>query len=443
MDRLNLLSDLIEKAKKLGASDVDAIIVDSSDLYTEVRLGKPTNIQYSQDASIGFRVLINQQQAMTSTADFSKESLDQMLARAIAMAKVTPANPHLFIADKDQLTKEFKDLNLYDNTELSSENLLERAKHAEDIAMQNNKIVNSEGSSSGISKNKIYFATSNGFSHAYQTSSSSVSLSVLAGKDEDMQTGYDYSVARFISDLKSPEELGKEAAKRTIEKLFPRKISTAQIPVIFESRIARRLLGDFAASINGSSISRGTSFLIDHLGKEIFNPEISIIDDPFIIKGLGSRPFDGEAISTSKLDIVKDGILNHYLLDLQTAHKLKMQTNGRAIRGLSSAPSPASSNMYILAGEQSVEDMIKNTKKGLFVTEVFGHGGNIITGDYSQGAVGFYIEDGVLTYPVSEITIAGNLKDMFKQMVPASDLKFESSINSPSLLIKKMTIAGA
>lgn len=443
MDRLNLLSDIIEKAKKLGASEVDAIIIDSLDLSAEVRLGKPTNIQYSQDASIGLRVLINQQQAMAATADFSKESLEQMLERAIAMAKVTPANPHLFIASKEQLAKDFKDLNLYDPQESSSEKLLELAGEAENIAMQNDKIVNSEGSSRGCSRNEIYFATSNGFSQAYKTSSSAASLSVLAGKDDAMQTGYSYSVARFASDLKSPEELGHEAAKRTVEKLFPRKIASAQMPVIFENRVARRLLSDFAASINGASISRGTSFLIDHLGEEIFSPEISIIDDPFIIKGLGSRMLDSEGISGAKLDIVKDGRLNHYLLDLQTAHKLKMQTNGRATRGLSSAPSPASTNMYILAGKQSVEEMIKDIKQGLFVTEVFGHGGNIITGDYSQGAVGFYIENGVIAYPVSEITIAGNLKDMFKLMVPASDLKFDSSINSPSLLIKNMTVAGA
>ncbi len=442
MNKLDIINSLIDKAINLGASDADAIIIDSSSLSAEVRLRKPINTEYSQDTSIALRVLINQQQAIVSTSDFDQDSLNSILERSIAMAKVTPANPHLFLANKEQICNQIKELNLYDEKEPTAEYLLEQAKEVEEAALDNKEITNSDGASAGYSTAKIYFATSKGFSHAYQTSRSSIAVSVLAGKDESMQAGYGFSTARFARDLKTPREIGLEAARRTIDKLFPRKIQSAVMPVIFENRIASGLLSDFIGAINGSSISRGTSFLSDHLDKEVFNSKINIIDDPFIIKGLASRPFDAEAIMGEKLKIVENGRLNHYLLDLQTAHKLNLKTNGRAVRGLSSSPSPSCTNMYISNGSESLLSMIKGIKKGLFITETFGSGGNIVTGEYSQGVAGLYIENGEIAYPVSEITIAGNLKEMFMQMLPANDLKFERGINSPSLLIEKMTIAG-
>lgn len=442
MNKLDLISNLIAESIKQGATDADAIMIDSSSLSAEVRMGKPTNIEYSQDMSVALRVLINQQQAIVSTSDFNKDSLDNIVERAIAMAKVTPKNPHLFLATKDQLCSEIKELNIYDSQEISAETLLDNAKEAEDTALNNKKITNSDGASAATTKSKVYFATSNGFRHHYETSMNSAVISVIAGKDENMQTGYDFSMARFAQDLKKPKDLGAKAAENTIAKLFPKKIASAELPVIFENYIAAGLLGAFSGAINGSSISRGTSFLCDHLEKEIFNPTINIIDDPFIIKGLASRAFDAEAILGEKLNIVENGILKAYLLDIQTAHKLNMQTNARASRGLSSTPSPSSSNMYISPGKESLQNMISSIKKGLFITEAFGSGANIVTGEYSQGVAGFLIENGRLTYPVSEITIAGNLKNMFMQMIPADDLKFDRGINSPSLFIEKMTIAG-
>ncbi len=442
MNRLNLLSDVIDKALKLGASDVDAIIIDSTSISTEVRLEKLVNIERSENAAIALRVLINQSQAIVSTADFSSSSLDDAINRAIAMAKVTPKNPHLFLANKEQITDEVFNLNLYDPDEPSAESLIEKAKLTESYALSNKEITNSEGSAAHYNAGRIYFATSNGFSNYYQTSSSALSLSVIAGENENMQTGDAYSVARFAEDLKSSKEIGLEAAQQAIAKMNPRKLPTAEMTVIFDRKMARGLLGAFASAINGASISRGASFLIDHLGKEIFNNNIHIIDDPFIIKGLSSRPFDAEAVLGKKLNIINDGVLNSYFLDLQTASKLNLQTTGHATRGLSSAPTPSCTNLYMQAGKVSLKDMIKSIKNGLLVTEVFGHGANIITGDYSQGVSGFYIENGEISYPVSEITIASNLKYMFKSMIPADDLKFEYSINSPSLLIEKMTIAG-
>lgn len=443
MNRLDLLQDVITKALKLGASDVDAIIIDSTSLSSEVRLGKLINIDREENASIALRVLIDQKQAIVSTSDFSTNSLDDVIDRAIAMAKVTPKNPHLFLAEREQMAKDIIDLELYDSNEPSAEDLIEQAKITESYALENRNITNSEGAAANYHTGKIYFSTSKGFVSSYQTSSRSLSLSVIAGKDQDMQTGGSYSIARFAEDLKSEREVGIEAASKAIDKMNPRKLPTAEMAVIFDRKMAGGILSALSSAINGSSISRGTSFLVNHLGNEIFRSNINIIDDPFIKRGLSSRPFDAEAILGKKVNVVENGILNSYFLDLQTASKLNLHSTGHAMRGLSSSPSPGISNLYMQAGQSSLEEMIKSIKRGILVTEVFGHGANIVTGDYSQGVGGFCIENGQITYPISEITIAGNLKDMFKNIIPANDLKFEYSINSPSLLIEKMTVAGA
>ncbi len=442
MNNQAILNYVIENSKKLGANDVDAIIIDSTSLGSEVRLGKLINISRSASKAIGVRILVNQQQSMVSSADLSKESLDNMIESAIQMAKVTPKNEHLFLAKPDQLAKDFLDLDLYDANEPSAEELIELAKDTEEFALSNKDITNSEGAGASYGSSEISFATSNGFLRSYKTSTSSFSVSVIAGEDENMQTDYSYSYARHKKDLKTSKEVGNEAAKRVVAKLNPKKINTCEMPVIFDIRVARSLLGSFASAINGAAISRGTSFLLNSLGEQVFNSKVNIIDDPFIVRGIGSRNFDAEGISGSKLNMIENGIVTNYFLDLQTASKLNMKTTGHASRGLSSSPLPSYSNLYMLGGEFSVEEMIKSLKKGIIITETFGHGANIITGEYSQGAGGFYFEDGEILYPVSEITIAGNLKKMFQILVPANDLKFESSINSPSLLIENMVVAG-
>lgn len=442
MNKLSLLERVIDKALKLGASDADAIIIDSMSLSSEVRLEKLINIERSENLAIALRVLIDQKQAIVSTKNFSPSSLDSIVERSISMAKVTPRNPHLFLANREQISNKVIDLNIYDSYEPSAEELINQAKTVESFALGDKRITNSEGAAAHYQSGKIFFATSRGFVESYQTSSSALSLSVIAGKDENMQTGDAYSISRFREDLKSEKEIGMEAANRAVNKMNPRKLSTAEMPVIFDRKMAGGILGAFSKAVNGSSISRGTSFLVDHLGKNIFRNKINIIDDPFVKKGLGSHPFDAEAISGKKINIVENGMLNSYFLDLQTASKLNLKTTGHAMRGLSSAPSPGPSNLYMQPGDNSLKDMIKSIKKGLLVTEVFGHGANIVTGDYSQGVGGFFIENGIISYPVSEITIASNLKHMFGNIIPADDLKFEYSINSPSLLIDKMTVAG-
>lgn len=442
MNKLNILNDVIDKTLKKGASAADAIIINSTSLSSEVRLGRVISLERSENAAIGLRVLIGQKQAIVSTADLNENSLSSIIDQAIAMAKVIPENPHLALATKEQLAKNIADLNLHDVNEPTSESLIEKAKLCEDTALENKQITNSEGAGAAYQASEIYFATSNGFGHSYKSSSSSLSLSVIAGKNEDMQTGYAYSVSRFAEDLKSAKEIGLEAAKFAIDKMNPRKISTAELPVIFERKMAKGLLSSLASAINGFSISRGASFLIDSLGKEIFKSNINIIDDPFIIKALASRPFDAEGIKGNKLNIIENGRLNSYFLDLQTANQLKLKTTGHATRGLTSSPTPSCSNLYMSAGKDSLNDLIKSIKKGILVTEIFGHGANIVTGDYSQGISGFYIENGEIAFPISEMTVAGHLKEMFRQIIPADDLKFENSINSPSLLIEKMTVAG-
>ncbi len=438
----NILDKVIERALNLGATDVDAVIAESKNSAAEVRLGNVTTINSSESAYLGLRILINQQQAIVSTSDFSEKSLEQSIQRCIAMAKVTPANPHLRLATANEYVKYTTNLNLYDNTQVSAQELIEKAKETEALALENKLISNSQGANAGFNSSRMHFVTSKGFSQSYEVSSHSLSLILIAGKDEAMQTDYAYSRARFASDLKTPKEISNEAVRRVTEKLNPKKIKTTEMPVIFERRAASSIIGSLIGAINGFAISRKTSMLLDSIGKNIFKPSIQIVDDPFILKGLGSRPFDGEGIAGNKLNIIENGVLQHYLLDLQTADKLNLPNNGRALRSFSSAPSPSFTNFYMKAGDIPFEDMVKSINKGLLITDVFGHGANIISGDYSQGASGFYIENGAIAYPVNEITIASNLKQIFLMLVPASDLILDSSVSSPSLLIERMTIAG-
>lgn len=442
MKNIEIIDYVISKAKSLGATDADAIIIGSQDLSAEVRLGKIINLDRSESKSLGLRILIDQQQAIVSTSDFQRSVLDKIIEQAVAMAKVTPKNEHLYISTKEQYAQQFPDLDLYDDKEPSPDELIELVKNAEEYALADKRITNSEGASAGYGNSEIVFANSNGFSNSSKKSSSSYYVSVIAGEGEDMQSSYSYSQARHGQDLKSPEEVGKEAARKTIEKLKPRKIDTGEMSIIIDRRIAGQFISYLASAVNGSAISRGTSFLLDSLGEKCFQDNINIIDDPFIIRGLASRAFDGEGIAGKRLNIVDNGVLTNYFLDLETASKLKMTTTGHASRSLSSSPSPSNSNLYLEAGKMSVSEMVKSIKKGILINETFGHGAKIVNGDYSQGAVGFYIENGEIQYPVSEITIASNLKEIFAQMIPASDLKFESSINSPSLFIEKMIVAG-
>ncbi len=444
---ISILEELTRKAIKAGASDADAIAIESLETNIDYRLGKLESIESAESSSIGLRVFIGKQNAIVSTSDLRGENLDELVTRAINSAKYVPEDPFSFIPEEFAKSSEIESLktklDLVDKKELDIDYMLEKARECEESALGVNGITNSQGAGFGYSKSAINLYTSKGFSGEYHKSSSSLSIAVLAGEGTKMERDYAYSSALFKSDLKPASEIGLEAANRTLKRLNPRKIKTCEAPVIFENRIARSLLSHFASAISGSSVARKTSFLQDMIGKKIFNSDIEIIDNPHIVRGLGSRPFDAEGLATKQNTLVSDGVLKSWILDTSSASQLGMKSTASASRGVGSPPSPSTSNLYMQASKTSLSDMIKDIKYGLFITETSGMGVNIVTGDYSLGAGGFLIENGEITFPVNEITIASNLVDMFANLTPANDIIFDSRTCCPSLLINKMTIAGS
>jgi PmbA protein len=359
------------------------------------------------------------------------------------MAKFAPEDPFCGLADSEQITKNFPELNLKDTFIPSVDLMVEKAKQTETAGLTQQGITNTEGASTHFGTYAVTLVASNGFAGHYERTVSSLSCSLVAGNGTNMERDYDYSVACFFNDLKNPESIGIEAAKKAIKRLNPRKISSATLPIIFDKEIASSLLSHLENAICGTDIARKTSFLKDKLGTKIFSDAVTIIDNPHILKGIGSSPFDGEGLDNKILTPIEKGILNCYLLDLATSKQLNLPNTARSRRSTKSPSIPSATNFYMEAGNQSVNDMIQSIGKGLLVTELIGYGVNEVTGDYSRGASGFWVENGEICYPVSEITIAGNLKDMFLNLIPANDLEFKGRTNSPSVLIDKMTIAGA
>ena len=439
---LDFVSDLISRARKAGADSADAGMFESADVSVSVRLGNTENIERAESKGFGLRVMVGKQQAIISSTDTSKDSLDSLVERAVSMAKASPADPYLGIAEKELLATNIPDLDLYDPSEPTIEWMIESAKTAEAAALEVKGITNSGGTDSSYSTGSMALATSNGFLQTFRTSHCAISVCVLAGTGTGMERDYDYSVARYVSDLADPQKIGKTAAELTLKKLNPKKVASNSVPVLFDKRISKSLVGSFASAINGSTIARGTSFLKDQMGKPVFGEHITITDDPYRKRGLGSRPFDGEGVAGKKRALVSNGELTSWLLDIRSANQLGLKTTGNASRGLSSPPSPSSTNLYMENGSLSVAELMADIKSGFYITDLFGMGVNIVTGDYSQGASGFWIENGEITYAVSEVTIAGNLKDMFKQITPANDLEFRYGTNAPTVRIEKLTIAG-
>lgn len=440
---LDLLETLILDARRHGADKADAMMAESTDMNCVCRLGKPEELERAESAGLGLRVMLGQKQAAVSTTDFSAESLSTLVERAVTMAKATPDDRYLVMAEEAQLCSNPEALDLLDEGEPDAEALMRKAEEVEKAARDVQGVTNSEGGEAGYRRSSITLVTSEGFQGAYDKSYHSVSVSVLAGEGTKMQRDYDYTMARKQADLRDAQDVGREAAERTVRKLNPRKLSTRQVPVIFDRRTARGLLGNLASAVNGSAIARGTSFLKEKMDQRIFAQGVQVTDDPLRQKGLGSRPFDAEGLAGRPTHIIKDGVLCSWLLDLGTALQLELESTGNASRGLSSSPSPSSSNFTLEAGTQSPEEMISSMNEGFYITEAFGMGVNLVTGDYSQGAGGFWIENGQIAYPVQEVTIAGHLLEMFAQLTPANDLIFESSTSSPSVYIDRMTIAGA
>ena len=442
-DSLSLLADLIAQAKKAGADAADAVLAEGESLSHGQRLGKLEKIERAEGKDLGLRVFIGQRSATVSSTDFRKDALREAVERAIAMAKLAPEDKYAGIAEAGQLAKSWPEIDMLDSAEPTPEQLAERAGTIEEAALAVSGVSNSEGAEASWGRSTVTLVTSAGFAGRYARSSQGVSVSVIAARDGEMETDYDYTSAVHAADLEDPALVGRRAGERTVRKLGPRKAKTAQVPVVFEPRMARSLVGHLLGAISGASVARGTSFLKDRMGQRIFAPGIMIVDDPHRPRGMRSKPFDGEGLANGRRNLIEDGVLTTWLLDLASARQLGLQPTGHAARGTGGPPSPSSSNTHLAAGNLSPEELIADIEQGFYVTEMMGHGANMVTGDYSRGAAGYWIEKGQIAYPVSEVTIAGNLKDMFARMTPASDLEFKGSTDAPTVRIDGMTVAGS
>jgi PmbA protein len=436
--------DLVAAAKRAGADAGDALYVCNESTSVSVRLGALEDVERSEGETIGLRLFVGQRSASVSSSDLSKDALTTLVERAIAMAREAPEDQYSGLAPADRLlTGAPVHVDGDDGAEVSPEALRARALIAEEAARAVAGITNSEGASASAGRTIIALATSHGFAGGYATSGHGCSASVIGGEGATMQRDYAHRAARHLVDLEDAETIGRRAGERTVARLNPTKLSSGAMPILFDPRVGSSLLGHFAGAILGSSIARRTSFLLDALDTEVFAPNISIVDDPHRPRGLGSKPFDGEGLPTARRELVAAGRLTGWLLDSASARQLGLQPTGNAQRGIGGPPGAGTTNLYMAPGTLSPEELMADIKRGLFVTELIGHGVNGVTGDYSRGAAGFLIEDGKLGPAVAEITIAGNLKDMFRALVPANDLKFERATDVPTIRIDGMTVAGA
>ena len=442
-DSLTLLSDLVGKAQKSGADAADAIAVNGVSLSHAQRLGKIEKLERSENTDLGLRVLIGKKQAIVSSSDTSPEAIDELVERAVAMARTVPEDEFCGLAEPGQIfAGTAADLEICETAEPAPETLIERARVAEDAARAVEGVTNSEGAEASWGRSDIALVASNGFSGGYAVSRQSVSAAVLAGEGTGMERDYDYSTAVYGEDLDDPADIGRHAGERTVRRLNPRKVGTKKVPVIYDPRVSNGLVRHLAGAINGSAIARGTSFLKDSMGEQILPSGLSVVDDPHRKRGLASKPFDAEGVANEPIKFVEDGALKSWVLDLRSARQLGLETTGRAARGTSGPPSPSTTNLYLTPGTISRDDLLADIEDGFYVTELMGFGINSVTGDYSRGAAGFWIEKGEIAYPVSEMTVAGNLKDMFLNLTPADDLKFRYAVNAPTVRVDGMTVAG-
>jgi PmbA protein len=440
---LDLVADLIARAKAAGADAADALRVEGTALSHARRLGKTEKLERAEGRDIGLRVFVGRRQAMVSSSDDSPKALAELVGRAVAMARAVPEDPFAGLAEPGEIARQLPTLDIDDPHEPAAEVLLERAAACEEAALAVNGITNSEGAEAGWSRSRVALAASNGFAGEYAVARHSVGVAVIAGEGLAMQRDYDYSSAVHGADLDDAAQVGARAAERAIRRLGARKIKSARVPVIYDPRVANSLVRHVAGAANGATVARGTSFLKDSLGLEVMAPGLTIIDDPHRPRGLASKPFDGEGVRAMTRRIVDAGRLTTWFLDCRSARQLKMTTTGHAARGTSSPPSPAPTNLFMEAGARTPAELMADIESGLYVTELIGMGVNMVTGDYSRGAAGFWIERGALAYPVNEITIAGNLKDMFRAITPANDLVFRYGTDAPTLRVDGMTVAGA
>jgi len=447
VDLRELVSGVIKRAIQLGASAAEAVVSEGSEFSTVVHLGEVETLKESGSRGLGVRVFVGQHTANTSTSDLSDEGVEQLVRGAIELAKITSEDPMAGIPAPELLGQIEGDLGLYydDVYSLSNAERIEHARRAEKAALAvDSRLTNSEGGTFDASIGRKVLANSHGFVGEYRSSYCSISAVPIASDEAgNMQRDYWYSVARTLAQLDSPEDVGRIAAQRTLRRLGARKLKTQKVPIVFDRQTSGALLDHIFDAANGDAIYRHASFLAGKLGQKTFGSNLTVIDDGTIVGGYGTRPFDGEGVPTRRTTVIENGELKNYLLNTYTAKKLGMATTGNASRGLAGTPGIGNGNFYMLPGDKSQEEIIKDVKQGLLVTEFLGFGVNLVTGDFSRGASGMWIENGELAYPVEEITVAGNLGDMFSNISEiGSDLIWRGSVACPTLRIEGMTIAG-
>ncbi|MGJ8562024.1 MAG: TldD/PmbA family protein [Alphaproteobacteria bacterium] len=436
------LKRLLSKAKHFGADSADAIATHGRSLSVSVREGALEDVDNSEGKDVGLRVMVGGRQACVSSSDFSDKSLDALAERAVDMAKLAPKDPYCGLAPKELLSTDARDLELFDPVLMTPEQLKIRALAVEKATLSVPGVAQAEGSSASWSTSGVYFMTSHGFESGVRTSRHDLGSMAIATEGDDMERDAEYHGARWFEDLRDAETIGTKAGQRAIARLGSVQMKSMQCPIMFDRRVAGSFVSALVGAINGAAIARGISFLKDELGKPVFAPGIHIIDDPHRLRGYGSRPWDGEGVATQKRNLIEDGKLTTWLLNLGAAKQLGLSTTGHANRGIGSPPGIGASNVHLAPGELSPEALMSGVQQGLFISEMFGPSLNHNTGDYSVGVAGFKIENGEKTSPVSEITVAGNLKDIFKTLVPANDLQFDGSTVSPSILVESLAIAG-
>ncbi len=422
----------LDVAKKIGASNASVTIGHSISETVNFRNNNLDESNRSDGLAFNIDTYIGKKKSSISSSNLLDQNLNTLIEKCYETTKITPEDEFNSLPDQNLLSDSLKNLNIYDDTHIENDKKIDYLKELESTASEDKRIVNTE-SSFTEKKSNFILANSDGFCSGYKTSSFTVSCVAVAQDEKSMERDYEYSSKRYLDDIKDPKSLGKIASHQTIRKLSPKKIGSEKLSVIFDKRIAKGMLSAFASAISSSAIARGTSFLKDQLNEQIFSNSINIIDKPDIIKGLGSKNFDSEGVKSETLNLVKEGVLKSYLVDSYNGRKLNIKSNGR---------SGGTTNLYFENGNQSYDELLKMNSKCIYITETIGHGSNLVTGDYSVGATGFLVENGQFIYPINEITIAGNFKDMFKRIFLANDLDFEYSTNSPTMMIEGMTVAG-
>ena len=424
--------DILKNYKKVGIDEFELSISNSKVLSVQSRNVKLENIENSEGSNITLNVFIGKKQATLSANNIQDLEINSFLEKGKFMADSSPEDPYCGLPEMLDYADSLNELDLEDIKPLDKEELQNLAMEAEEKMLGVKGVTNTEGSAASTSKTKITFLSSKNFFKTYNKTIHTISSIAIAGKDTNMQRDYDFSATVHSEDLKSPSAIGRKAGERASSRLNSRKIKSSNVDVIFEPRIAKSLLSSLASCISGTSIARGTSFLSKKINKKICNEKITITNMPQLLRGLGSVPFDSRGIKSQNLNLIENGIFKNYFLGVRSSKQLKMRPNGNS--------SPY--NLTLNKGETSPEDLIKSVKKGIFVTEMLGMSFNSVNGDYSRGAAGFMIENGEITFPINEVTIAGNMNDILIKMIPANDLKISENLNSPTLLVENMTLAG-